>query len=137
METWPLTLDPGKSTRDSGPVEGTPTGHRRATIHLLPRTRLGFWAVRLLVAFAAGLVVGMSLAAAGQISRGEGAFDSLWLTVPLMGAGLTAVVAGVLAAATAVVAIVRRGERSVLVFLPLIVGVLIAIFLLGELIGPE
>jgi hypothetical protein len=44
-------------------VEGTPTSHRRAGIHLLPRTRLGFWAVRLLVAFAAGLVVGMSLAA--------------------------------------------------------------------------
>ena len=49
-----------------------------------------------MVAFAAALVVGMSLAAAGQIGGGEGAFDNLWLTVPLMGAGLTAVVAGVL-----------------------------------------
>ena len=104
---------------------------------MAPKTSLGFWAVRLRAAFAAGLVVGMSLAAAGQISRGEGAFDSLWLTVPLMGAGLTAVVAGVLAAATAVVAIVRRGERSVLVFVPLVVGILIAIFVLGELIGHE
>jgi hypothetical protein len=102
-----------------------------------PRTRLGFWAVRLLIAFAAGLVVGMSLAAAGQISRGEGAFDSLWLTVPLMGAGLTAVVAGVLAGGTAAVAIVRRGERSVLVFLPLIVGLVVAFFAVGELIGHE
>jgi len=106
-------------------------------IHLLPTTRLGWWAVRLLVAFAAGWVVGMSLAAAGQISGGEESFDNLWLTVPLMGAGLTAVVAGVLAGATAAFAIVRRGERAVLVFLPLIVLVFFAIFLVGELVGHE
>ena len=106
-------------------------------IHLLPTTRLGWWAVRLLVAFAAGWVVGMSLAAAGQISGGEESFDNLWLTVPLMGAGLTAVVAGVLAGITAAFAIVRRGERAVLVFLPLIVLVFFAFFLVGELIGHE
>ena len=103
----------------------------------MPTTRLGFWAVRLLVAFAAGLVVGMSLAAAGQIIGGEGAFDNLWLTVPLMGAGLTAVLAGVLAGVAAAFAIVRRGERSILVFLPLIVLVFFAIFLVGELVGHE
>ena len=103
----------------------------------MPRTRPGFWAVRLLAAFAGFFILLTSLAAAGQISRGEGAFDSLWLTVPLTGAGLTAVVAGVLAGATAAFAFVRRGERSVLVFLPLIVGVLIVFFLVGELIGHE
>ena len=41
------------------------------------------------------------------------------------------------AAATAAVAVVRRGERSVLVFLPLVVGILIAFFLVGELIGHD
>ena len=86
-----------------------------------------------MVAFVAGLGVDMSLAAAGQISGGEGAFDNLWLTVPLMGAGLTAVVAGV----TAAVAIVRRRERSVLMFFPLVVGILVAVFLVGELVGGE
>ncbi len=104
---------------------------------MLPTTRLGWWAVRLLAVFAAGLVVGMSLAAAGQISGGEGAFDNLWLTVPLTGAALTAIVAGVLAGAAAAFTIFRRGERSILVFLPLIVLGFFAIFLVGELVGHE
>ena len=90
-----------------------------------------------MVVFAAGLVVGMSLAAAGQIIAGEGAFDSLWLTVPLMVVALTAVLAGVFAGTIAAFAIARRRERSVLVFLPLIVLVFFAIFLVGELVGPE
>jgi hypothetical protein len=104
-------------------VEATPTGHRRARIHLLPRTRLGFWAVRLLIAFAAFFLTLCALVAAGQ--RG------LWLVslvIPLF-------LSGLLAGATAAVAIVRRGERSVLVLLPLVVGIVIAFFALGELIG--
>jgi hypothetical protein len=114
-----------------------PIGPRRPRIHVVPTTRLGLWAVRLLVAFVAGYMVGMSLAGAGQISGGEGAFDNLWLTVPLMGVGLATVVAGVLAGVAAAFAIVRRGERSVLVFLPLLVLLFIAIFFVGELAGHE
>ena len=106
-------------------MEDTPAGRSRAAIHLLPRTRLGAWAVRLLMAFAAFFVTLSTLVAVGQ--RG------VWLVslvIPLF-------LAGLLAGATAVVAIVRRGERSVLVFLPLIVGILIVIFLLGELVGHD
>jgi len=91
----------------------------------VPRTRLGFWAVRLLIAFGALFLTLCALVAAGQ--RG------VWLVSPVIPLFLS----GLLAAATAAVAVVQRGERSVLVFLPLIVGVLIAIFLLGELVGHE
>ena len=106
-------------------MEDTSTGHRRAGIHLTPRTRPGVWAVRLLIAFAVFFILLISLVAAGQ--RG------VWLVslvIPLF-------LAGVLAAATAAIAVVRRGERSLLVFLPLIVGLLIAFFLVGELIGHD
>ena len=106
-------------------MQGTSTGHQRARVHLLPRTRLGVWAVRLLIAFAVFFVTLCALVASGQ--RG------VWLVslvIPLF-------LAGVLAAATAAVAVVRRGERSVLVFLQLIVALLIAFFLVGELIGHE
>jgi len=109
----------------------------KARFHLLPTTRLGWWAVRLAVAFAALFVVGMSLAGAGQKIGGEGVFDNLWLTVPLAVVGMTALLAGVLAGVTAAFAIVRRGERSVLVFLPLIPALLVALFVLGEITTPH
>lgn len=91
----------------------------------MPRTRLGFWAVRLLIAFGALFLTLCALVAAGQ--RG------VWLVslaIPLF-------LSGLLAGGTGAVAIVRRGERSVLVFLPLVVGILIVIFLLGELVGHD
>ena len=118
-------------------MENKPTNPHRARFHLRPTTRLGWWAVRLAVAFAALFVVCMGLAAAGQMIGGEEVFDDGWLTVPMAGAGMTAVLAGVLAGVTAAFAIVRRGERSVLVFLPLIVGLLVALFLLGEFTTPH
>ena len=92
---------------------------------MAPSTRLGLWAVRLLIAFAALFVTLSALVAAGQ--RG------VWLVsfvIPLF-------LSGALAGATAAVAIVRRGERAVLVFLPLIIGIFVAIFLVGELIGHD
>jgi len=107
-------------------------GPHSTGIHLVPTTRLGLWAVRLLVVFAAGSAVGVGLAAAGQIIAGEGACHSVWLTVPLMGAALTTVVAGLIAGVLAAFAIVRHGERSVLAFPPIIFLVFFAIFLVGE-----
>ena len=91
----------------------------------MPRTRPGVWAVRFLSSFAALFVTICALVVASQ--RG------VWLVslvIPLF-------LSGLLAGASAAVAIVRRGERSVLVFLPLVVGILIAVFVLGELIGHE
>jgi NhaP-type Na+/H+ or K+/H+ antiporter len=103
----------------------------------VPTTRLGLWAVRLLATFAASFVAGISFVAVGEVIAGDEAFDSLWLTVPLMVAALTAVVAGVLAGVAAAFAIVRRRERSVLVFLPLLVLLFFAVFFVGELVGHE
>ncbi len=101
-------------------------------LHLLPVTRAGWWSAGLLAAFAAFLIVLFSLVAAGE-RGGDEFFSNLWLALPGLGAGLSAVLAGV----TAAVAIVRRGERSVLVFLVLIVGLIVALFLLGEITIPH
>jgi hypothetical protein len=85
-----------------------------------------------LAAFAAFLTALFSLIAAGE-RGGEGFFSNLWLALPGLGAGLSGVLAGV----TAGVAIVRRGERSVLVFVVLIVGLIVALWLLGEVVNPH
>jgi hypothetical protein len=115
-------------------VENTPIGPRRPRIHLAPATRAGLWAARLLVAFVAGLVVYISLAVAFQIITGDEAVDNAWMRVPLMGVVLTTAVAGVLAGGAAAFAVFRRGERSVLAFLALIVLVFVAIVFVSEIV---
>jgi cytochrome bd-type quinol oxidase subunit 2 len=90
-----------------------------------------------LVAFVAGLVVYIGLAGAFQIITGDEAVDNAWMRVPLMGVVLMTAVAGVLAGGAAASAVFRRGERSVLAFLALIVLVFIAIVFVGELVGHE
>jgi hypothetical protein len=87
-----------------------------------------------LVAFVAGLVVYISLAGAFQIITGDEAVDNVWMRVPLMGVVLTTAVAGVLAGGAAASAVFRRGERSVLAFLALIVLVFIAIVFVSEIV---
>jgi uncharacterized membrane protein YjfL (UPF0719 family) len=72
-----------------------------------------------LAAFVVGVVAYASLAAAYQIITGEEAFDNI--RVPLVAVLATTEVAGVLAGVAATFAIFRRGERSVLGFLGLIV----------------
>ena len=81
----------------------------------MPTTRLGLWAVRLLAVFAASFVVAISFVAVGEIIAGDEAFDSLWLTVPLMVVAPTAVLAGLLAGTIAAFAIVKRAcaERGI------------------------
>jgi hypothetical protein len=88
-----------------------------------------------LIAFVAGLVVYIGLAGAFQIITGDEAVDNAWMRVPLMGVVLTTAVAGVLAGGAAASAVFRRGERSVLAFLALIVLVFIAIVFVGELVS--
>jgi hypothetical protein len=88
-----------------------------------------------LVPFLAGVVVYIGLAAAYQIITGDEAVDNL--RVPMMGVVLTTAVAGVLAGGAAASAVFRRGERSVLAFLALIVLVFVAIVFVGELVSPE
>ena len=103
-------------------MESTPTRHRGSRTHLLPRTPLGWWSVRLLIPFAALVLPGVALAASDH-----------WLPwSPRV--GFIGLLVGALAGVTAAVAVARRGERAVLVFLPLIVLVFCAIALVGELV---
>jgi len=113
-----------KGPNDTGRVASNTTDPHKARFHLLPTTRLGWWAVRLAVAFAALFVVGDRIVVVA--GRDQGA-------VLVVGAGLSLMLAGV----TAAFAIVRRGERSVLVFLPLIPALLVVLFLLGEFTTPH
>jgi hypothetical protein len=89
--------------------------HRRARpqkIPVLPTTRLGWWAV--------GLAVGYVV------------LVPLWAVMPV--GAFPGLLSGLAGGVVALVAIRRRGERAVAVFAAVAPGVLVAFFVLGELL---
>ncbi len=99
---------------------------------LVPRTESGRWSLGLIAGFVAGLSCFAVAVATGQ-RGGEGFFDNLWLTGPM----LAAFAAAVGATTTGLVAIVRQGERAVLVILGVLVGSLVTLFGVLEVAFPH
>ena len=87
----------------------------------LPKTRLGWWSVGLTAAFLLylfALTMGVSVLEAENLS-GIGLF--------MFGVTLAA-------AATGLMAVLRRGERSILMIFPVFMGVSVLFFEVGELL---
>ena len=97
-----------------------------------PGTELGRWSLALLVAFAAGLSLFGLAVAVGQ-RGGDGFFDNMWLTGPM----LFAFAAAVGAAVTGLVAMIGHGERAVSVLVALVVGLLVTAFGVLEVVFPH
>lgn len=102
----------------------------RVTIR--PKTPLGAWSVGLLAAAALLFAAAQGLVASGQ-RGGETFTDNLALSIPL----LLMTVCAVLAFLMGIVGIVRSKERSVFVFLATLIGLVVLVFMIGELLGPE
>ena len=98
----------------------------------MPKTTLGKWLVALIVAFIVLFISLQLLVASGQ-RGGATYFSNLALSVPVLIAGIS----GVSAFFTGIIGIVKRKERSVLVFLATIIGFFIPFFVLGEFIVPH
>ena len=98
----------------------------------LPGTWVGWWSVGLAVAFFVFFGLFQTLVAAGQ-RGGATFFSNPWLALSLLTAAGSAIAAGV----TAAVAIFSKGERSLLVFLALLLGLFVLVFALGELLVPH
>jgi len=102
---------------------------RRPHVHWLPMTTLGWRAVGSLAAALAFFALANVIVASGQ----SGPDFNLWIALPMGAAGLSVLLGG----ATAAFAIVRRGERAVVVFAPLVIGMLVTLFLIGEFTTPH
>lgn len=84
----------------------------------VPTTRLGQWAVGLAAVFAVGLISNIVLAATGILDMGNApAAVRIAYVIALLGTGLAAGVTGV-------IAMMREHERSWLLWLPILVGVM-------------
>ena len=95
----------------------------------MPKTSLGIWSVRLLVLFLILLGIGVFESVVLGQSGGKTIFDNLWLGIPMVGAFIAAFASFLIG----IVSIFTKQERSVLVYLAAAVGLLISIFVLGEL----
>ena len=101
-------------------------------VHFMPKTALGKWSVALIVAFIVLLISFQLLVASGQ-RGGETFFSNLMLAVPMLIAGIS----GVSAFVTGLIGVIRSRERSIIVYLATVIGLLVLLFGLGEIIFPH
>jgi len=99
---------------------------------ILPKSYLGKWSIGLIAAFVVFFVIFQILVASGQ-RGGETFFSNLALTIPIFLAGAS----GVLAFLTGLIGVIRNKERSILVFLAMLVGFLVLLFSIGEVAFPH
>ena len=104
----------------------------RPHLAVLPTTATGRWSVGLAVVSLAALVVFFVLVGSGQ--TGGASFSDNWL---LTGPILVVLVASVGGLVAAIMAILRGGERGVLLALPILWGLVAASFTLGEILVPH
>ena len=109
------------------PGGSAPTGKQRKFL-ARPATRLGWWSVALAAAF-----VGMFIINAAVFMRLP---EAPWQ--PIVGPfyGIAMLTCGLAAGVTAALAVVRQGERSWLVFLPLLPALFVLFLVVGEFLGP-
>ena len=106
---------------------------------IVPQTILGRWSVGLIVAMPILFVIGTSLTnslyesvpAGGTIVADIAARPALALTM------LAGMAAGIAAFLVGLLALVRKKERALLVYISTMVGMLLMVFLAGEFISPH
>ncbi len=109
------------------PGGSAPTGKQRKFLSR-PSTRLGRWSVALATAF----VVMFIINAAVFMCLPEASWQ------PIVGPfyGIAMLTCGLAAGVTAAIAVVRKGERSWLVWLPLLPCLFVLFLVVGEFVGP-
>ena len=101
-------------------------------INFLPKTVLGKWSVWLIVAFILLFLVFQLLVLSGQ--RGGDTFSDNWLlTIPIV----LAAICGISSLIVGLIAGVKSKERSILVFVAMLIGLFDLIFVLGEFLSPH
>ena len=101
-------------------------------VHFKPTTYLGTWSAWLIVAFAVSLASFGILVASGQ-RGGATFFSNPILTVPI----LFAATSGIAAFVTGLISIVKRKERAISVYVAVAFGLVVLVFVLGEIIFPH
>ena len=99
---------------------------------LFPRSKYGKWSIYFILAFAIFLAVFFLLVESGE-RGGATFFSNLKLTIPF----LAAAISGIAAFFTGLWAIFKNQDHSFLVYLAIIIGLFVLIFLIGEFAYPH
>ncbi|MEW6182516.1 MAG: hypothetical protein AB1500_04970 [Bacillota bacterium] len=95
-----------------------------------PSTRLGWWSVGLTAAFV--LLSAVNAAVFMHLSE-----DVPWRRTVLPFYGIAMMSCGLAAGIAALIAVMRRHERSWLVWLPILAGLFVVTFVFGEFLAPH
>jgi len=98
----------------------------------MPRTKLGEWSVGLISVFFVLLLIFYGFIIAGQ-RGGQGFFDNLFLAIPAVLAGAC----GIASFVVGPMAIIKQRERSALVYLAVVIGALVTLWIAAEIIFPH
>ena len=113
------------------PVNVPPLGQPlRRRILGWPSTRLGWWSVGLAAAFEILMIINSTI----FMRLPE---DVTWRETVLPFYGVAMMSCGLVAGIVALVALTRRHERSWLVWLPMLAGLFVIVFLFGEFLAPH
>jgi hypothetical protein len=99
-------------------------------VYVMPRSRFGVWSLMLGVGFVLMETVFIMLVAAGQ--RGGATF---WSNPLLLLPTVAAAACGLAAGLGALAALTFRRDRAVVLVLPLLLGLFVLVFTIGELGG--
>jgi hypothetical protein len=116
---------------DGGQIEMLGQPHH-PHITLLPSTLTGRWSLALAAVSLLALAVFFAMAGAGQ--TGGDRFTDNWL---LTGPMLVVLVAGVGGLLGAILALIRSAERGIALLLPVLWGLIVTVFTLGEFTNPH
>ena len=99
----------------------------------MPKTVLGKWSVGFVFLFFLLLATGMFVVSVLGQQGGETFFDNPVISIPMLSAGA----AGILAFFTGATDIIKYKERSILVIIATVIGLLITWFVVGEILSPH
>ena len=99
----------------------------------IPRTKFGRWSVGFTVVFILLFAIGNLVVSVRGPRAGQAFLSDPLLSIPMLGSGASAIMAFFLG----FVSIIRRKERSVLVFMATVIGFLILFFVSGEVLVPH
>jgi len=117
---------------DSGLPVSVPTSDKPLRRRILgrPSTRLGWWSVGLAATFVVLFIINSTVFMPSTV-------DAPWRQVVLPFYGIIMMLCGFAAGVVGLIAVIQKHERSWLVWLTILPGLFVLLFVLGEFLAPH